>query len=115
MNVEKHFRAGPDGFDDMRPEGNVRHEMAVHDIQVQPLRARPVGALDLFGEASVIRGQQRGRNNHARSVTNCRGGSQRPHAWSRPRFYDWSKVRAAMAAEDSVFAAGIRAPLSCAT
>ena len=39
MDVKKNFRQRPDGFDDLRAEGNVRHEMAVHDVEVQPVGA----------------------------------------------------------------------------
>src|SRR2546430_7136641 len=39
--------------------------MAVHDIQVQPIRPRSVRAPDLFGELAEICREQRRRNDHA--------------------------------------------------
>jgi hypothetical protein len=51
MHVEKKFfcqRA--DGFDDGGAEGNVRHKMAVHDVEVQPVGAGAFGAHGFLAE-----------------------------------------------------------------
>ena len=62
VDVEKKFlRQRPDGFDDLRAEGNVRHEMAVHDVEVQPVGAGPVGAFGFLAESG------RGRRRAARA------------------------------------------------
>ena len=43
VHVERECRDLPDGLDDDRAHREVRHEMAVHNVDVQPVRA---GALD---------------------------------------------------------------------
>ena len=41
----------------LRPEGDVRDEVPIHDVQMQPLRTRTLDARRLMGEATEIRGQ----------------------------------------------------------
>ena len=56
--------------DDVGPEGEVRHEVGVHDVDVQGVGAGRLGAADLIGERTVVRRQERGKNleNHAVSI-----------------------------------------------
>ena len=69
MNVEKHFGQRADGAHDCRAEGNVRHEMAVHDVKVQPVGAGTVGACGFLAKAGGVGGEQRGRDNHEPSIS----------------------------------------------
>src|SRR6266568_2828365 len=41
-------------LDDKRTEGEVRHEVAVHDIDLDPVSARGLRLLDLFGETTDV-------------------------------------------------------------
>ena len=58
MHVEEHFGERPQLRDDRRAEGDVRHEMAVHDVEVQPFRAGLGGAVNVLGELAEIGGEQ---------------------------------------------------------
>ena len=62
MHVEHLLRARPDAFDEARPEGDVRHEMAVHDIDMHPVAARFVDGADLLAEAGEIGREDGGGN-----------------------------------------------------
>src|SRR5256885_1506090 len=64
VNIKKRLCHWPNGPNYRWPKGNIRHKMAVHNIEVQPFCSRTVEAFDLFAEASKICSQQRGRNNH---------------------------------------------------
>ena len=68
VHVEKRPRQGAHGPDQVRAERDVRHEMAVHDVQVQPISAGGVDPFSFFGEPAVIGCQQGRRNNHARRL-----------------------------------------------
>jgi hypothetical protein len=63
-------------FDDDRSNGDVRHEVAVHDIDVQPIGARGFDSLNLVFETAEVRGQN-GRGDfhrlHLRSLSHARG------------------------------------------
>ena len=48
----------PHGGDDVGAEGDVRHKLAVHDVEVQPVGAGPFGAGGFFAQAGEIGGQQ---------------------------------------------------------
>ena len=55
---EQIFGVGPDGGDDGRTEGNVRHELTVHDVKVQPVGPGSGGARGFLAEAGKIRSEQ---------------------------------------------------------
>src|SRR6266851_3972036 len=65
MNVAKDPCYGTNPLHQTGAKRKVGHEMAVHDIHVQPIGARTIYPFGLFGQPSIIRCQQRGRNNHA--------------------------------------------------
>ncbi len=44
-------------------KADIRHEMPVHDVQVQPIRSRLLDGFDLLGQSSEITGQET-RGNH---------------------------------------------------
>ena len=44
-----------DCFDNHRPERNIRHETAVHDINVDPVGAGRIDGTDLVGEMCEVR------------------------------------------------------------
>jgi hypothetical protein len=64
MDVEEHFGQWTDGLHDGRAEGDVLDEMAVHDVEVQPVGRRSIGAPGFFFQAPEIGGEQRRRNIH---------------------------------------------------
>jgi hypothetical protein len=55
VTVEHLVRAVADRLDDGRPEGDVGHEMPVHDVEMDPVRAGSRHRLDLFAELREIR------------------------------------------------------------
>ncbi len=57
MDIERKLRVFADGRDDSRPERNVIDEMAVHDVEMQPVRAGFFGAMDLGFELGEVRGE----------------------------------------------------------
>ncbi len=57
MHVEHLLGPGPDAFDEARPEGDVRHEMPVHHIDMHPVAARFVDGADFLAEACEIGGE----------------------------------------------------------
>jgi hypothetical protein len=69
VNVKKHFGQRPEGPDDFRSEGNIGNKVAVHDVQMQPIRAGTVGALNLTAEAGTIGSEQRGCDYHALNLS----------------------------------------------
>ena len=65
MNIERQLRVFAHGRDDRGPEGNVIDEMAIHDVEMQPIRARFFRAMDLRFEMGEIRGEDRWRHKHS--------------------------------------------------
>jgi hypothetical protein len=57
MHVERELRVFTDGRDDRGPEGNVIDEMAIHDVEMKPIRARFFDAVDLGFKVREIRGK----------------------------------------------------------
>ena len=49
-------------FDDVRAERNVRHKMAVHHVQVDPVGAGSIDAADFFAQFGEIRSENRRRD-----------------------------------------------------
>ena len=61
--VEEHPRVLAQRRDDRRPDRQVRHEVAVHDVDVQPVRGRRHLA-DRLGQAAEVRREDRRRHLH---------------------------------------------------
>lgn len=62
--VQEPIRVPPDGRHECGPEGEVVHEVPVHDVQVEERRLRyPV---DVPGQVGEIGAQDRGRHDGAR-------------------------------------------------
>ena len=65
MHLDERVRAlgeGTERGDDERTHADVRHEVAVHDVDVQPAHARRERVLHLLTEAAEIGGEDRGRD-----------------------------------------------------
>ena len=74
MNVEGDFGLFADDFNDLGTEGDVGDEMAVHDVEVNPVGFGFFDAERFGGEFAKVSGQQRGRNNHGREAKVFRFG-----------------------------------------
>ena len=59
MHIERLLRGAPHRLDDDRPEGDVRHEAPVHDIDMDPVRAGLVDGKDFLAEPLEIGGEDR--------------------------------------------------------
>ena len=57
MHIERELRVFAHGRDDRGPEGNVIDEMAIHDVEMEPIGARFFDAVDLRFEMGEIRGE----------------------------------------------------------
>src|SRR6266481_4747756 len=77
VDVEEHFGQWTDGLHDGRAEGDVLDEVAVHDVKVQPVVSRSIGAPGFFFQASEIGGEQRRRNIHVRGQYRLNSKSQK--------------------------------------
>jgi hypothetical protein len=64
VNVEKQFGERADGFDHLRAEGNVRDEMAIHDVEMQPVGTGFSGTFCPLTETGVVGGEQRWGNDY---------------------------------------------------
>ena len=62
MHVEEEFGMRPQRRDDRRPDRDVRHEMTVHHIDMDPVGAGGGDGADFFAEIGEIGGQDRGRD-----------------------------------------------------
>ena len=62
MNVKRQFRDFFQAFNDGWPDGQIRHEMAVHHIDMQEIGTRSLHCGDFVGQAREVRGQNRGCN-----------------------------------------------------
>src|ERR1019366_597053 len=109
VDVEENLYERTKRLDHLRAEGNILHEMPIHDIEVEPIGARAVHACGLFCETSEIGGQQRGGNNHARSLA-APAGKENPEmqdsAWTRLR----SRLREAPVPAQTAAGAGVPSP-----
>ena len=76
VNVHRNNRDLTHPFDNDRANGDVRHEVAVHDIDVQPIGAGRFDSLDFVFETAEIRGQNRRSDFHRlhlRNLSHARG------------------------------------------
>ena len=60
--VEERLGAIADRLDDGRAEGDVGHEMPVHHVEMDPVRAGGRDGLDLIAQPGEVRSQDGGRN-----------------------------------------------------
>jgi hypothetical protein len=49
VNIDRQSGDAPDRFDDERTHGNIRHKLAIHHIDMDPIDARLFSSLDLPG------------------------------------------------------------------
>ena len=54
VRVERQLGPRPDPLDHLRPEGQVRDEVAVHDVDVEPVGALRLAAADRVGHVRVV-------------------------------------------------------------
>ena len=57
VGFQGQFRQRVDGLDDEGAHGDVRDEPSVHDVDMDPVRARALHGTDLIGQAGEIRRQ----------------------------------------------------------
>ena len=57
MDVERKLGVLSHGRDHGGTEGNIVHEMAIHDVEMQPIGAGIFGAMDLGFETREVRGE----------------------------------------------------------
>jgi hypothetical protein len=60
VHFDEQLGHGPKTFDDDRAHAEVRHEMAIHDIDVQPFHAGGFGFRDLLAQPAEIGGEDGG-------------------------------------------------------
>src|SRR6266446_1239841 len=70
-------RALADGVQDREAHADVRHEAAVHHVDVDLVGAGRLHARDLLGEDAEVGGQDRGRDPHGHPYI-TRGAAGRP-------------------------------------
>src|ERR1700722_1066187 len=91
MRVEEHLRERTDRRHHLRAEGNVRHKMAIHDVEVQPLGTRFLHAFGLGGKPAKVRRQQGRRYNHwPEAMQRNRWASMTRNGWRRPPNLLWT-------------------------
>ena len=59
MHVERFLGVRPDRFDDIRADRNVRHEMTVHDVDMNPVSAGSIDRAHLLAELREIGSEDR--------------------------------------------------------
>ena len=64
VHIQRLLRVASHRFDNHRPERDIRHEMAVHDVDMNPVCACRVDGANLVGEVPEIRRQDRRCNNN---------------------------------------------------
>ena len=78
-NHEVHVERNPGGAfhvsDDWRANGDVRHEMAVHDVDVNEIGTAPLGGGHGLAERGKISSQNRGGDADAHRLTSSEIGS----------------------------------------
>ena len=65
VDIERQPRALPDGLDDGRSDGDVRHEAAVHDVHVKLVGAACLDARDRVAKRGEVGGEDARRDLHA--------------------------------------------------
>ncbi len=54
VHVERQTGDLADGLDDQRAKGDVGHEVPVHDVEVQQIRAAALDLADVLGEMGEV-------------------------------------------------------------
>jgi hypothetical protein len=54
MHIERLLRAASHRFDHYRPNRDIRHEAAIHHIDVNPIRPRRIDGANLLGDTTEI-------------------------------------------------------------
>jgi hypothetical protein len=67
MHFERQLRHALQRGDDGRPDRDVRHEMAVHDVDVQQIRAAGFHARHFVRQAREVGGEDGGGDLHRQS------------------------------------------------
>ena len=84
MHIEDLFCVRAQRLDDGGADRDVRHEMAVHHIDMDPIRTGDVNRAHFFTKPGKIGGQYRGGNQRKRHLTNSMqsavGISHKPRA-----------------------------------
>jgi hypothetical protein len=62
MCIERQRATGPDISDEFRSECDIRHELAVHDIEMNPVCSRILDRRDFIRDMGEIRGENRRGN-----------------------------------------------------
>ena len=69
VHVERLFGVRPDRLDDIRPDRDVGHEMAVHDVDMDPVGAGGIDRAHFFAQFREIGGEdRRGDDERARHL-----------------------------------------------
>ena len=77
MNVDHAFGGGSDSFHHEGPDGDVRHESAVHNIDVDPVGPGLFDSFDFRGKATKIRRKDGGGDANG-FLRSWHGSSQAP-------------------------------------
>ena len=75
VHVERHLGDALERRDDRRADGDVRHEVPVHDVDVDQVGAAALDGGDRVAERREIRGQNRRRDEDAHRLTSSEIGS----------------------------------------
>ena len=59
VDVDREFGCGADGLDDREADADIGHEDAVHDVDVDEVRAGRFDSLDLLAEPAEVSRQDR--------------------------------------------------------
>ena len=78
VHVERQARRLAEGPDDRRPDRQVRHEVAVHDVHVDEVRSACLRHRQGVRQAREVRREQRrrDRNSHERGAAGVSGGRE---------------------------------------
>jgi hypothetical protein len=88
MNIEREVRTALARLDDFRPVSQIWNETPVHDIDVNPVRARRFAHGELLPEFRKVSAQDRGRNldlAHARHASRFATNFAAEYAGTAPR------------------------------
>src|SRR5438094_592594 len=84
VHVERLRGTAAHCFDDGHPEGDVRHESAVHDVDVDPVGARAVHGAHFLAEPAEVRGKNGRRHDERPHWTSSGASTNRSIAFAKP-------------------------------
>ena len=64
VDIKKQAANGADAPDDRHPEGDIRHKVAVHHVDMEPVGAALFYAVQFVGQAGKIRRKHGGGDEH---------------------------------------------------